>query len=496
MLESSKTTDRPVLFSVELEQGILGGLMIHSQAMQVQACQDLRADHFYDPVHQRIFEAVKALVEAGKPTTPMMVIQSLPAGLKITNNMTGSQYLAALCARASSTATIGDYAIEVTKLFQTRNIIAAGDEMLDDLKSGVPTQDAMERYYNDIDAVRLDLKGHRENIETVGVSAELFVNRAMALRSNTMEPGIDTGLIDLDKKIGGLQGGELIIAAGRPGMGKTTFAASMARLIAKAGHGVAFFSLEMPRNQTMARLIADECYDDPDLHGPNGVYKTRIEYQRAVYPKGLSDTEVERVLDAERRLRDVPMLMDYSSRLTVGEIAVRARGMSTILRNTFGARLRVVVVDYIKHVQASDRYKGNRVYEIGEISAALKQLAKNTDTCVILLAQLSRAVENREDKRPQLQDLRESGDLEADADTVIFLYREAYYLKQDPEYGKNDAMQARFNACADEMDLIVAKQRMGGTGVVKVRCDMGCSAIRSKPDQTVQTDMLQRLEPT
>lgn len=493
MLES-KATERPVLFNVELEQATLGGLLIHNQAMQLQPCQNLRADHFYEPVHQRIFESIRVLVEAGKPATPMMVNPTLPAGLKITNNMTSAQYLAELCAHATGTLTIGDYAVEITKLYQARSVVNAGEDMLDDLRAGTPTQDAMDIYFNDVDAIRLDLRGTRENVETVGISAELFVERTMALKSGAMEQGTLTGLVDLDNAIGGLQGGELIIAAGRPGMGKSTFANSLARLVAKAGSGVAFFSLEMPRNQTMARIIADECFDDPDHHS-NGVYKTRIEYKRAVHPQSLSDTEVERLQDAYRRFHEVPMMMDYSSRLTVGEIAVRARGMATTLKSAFGATLRLIVIDYLKFIQASDRYKGNRVYEIAEISAALKQLAKNTNTTVLLLAQLSRAVEQREDKRPQLQDLRESGDLEQDADTVIFLYRESYYLKQDPEFGTNIEVTNRFNACSGEMDLIIGKHRMGRTALVKVQCDMGCSAIRSLA-RTRETDMLDRLEPT
>lgn len=251
----------------------------------------------------------------------------------------------------------------------------------------------------------------------------------------------------------------------------TTVAGGIARGCARAGEGAGMFSLEMPQQELMARLHCDEAFSD-------GL--AAITYQRALNPRRLhlSMEEGQRLLDAQERLARLPLMFDFSSSLTVGEIAAKARGMAMVLERKFKTKLRAIIVDYIKFVKASDRYRGQRVYEIGEISASLKQLAKELDVAVILLAQLSRKVEETTHKIPDLSHLRESGDLEADADLVVFLYREAYYIQNNPEALKDPAMMVRLQECLNTLMLVVAKNRHGPTGNIEVYCNMGSSAIR------------------
>lgn len=465
---------RPLLYNIELEQSLLGGLLTSNPSLQ--SCSGLRSDHFFEPVHQAIFAAIQSLIEAKKPANPITVNPMLPQGQQVAG-MSSAQYLARLCAEATSTINVADYAADVSQFHRARMIDAANSQMLTDLANGRHVKEATTSFYGDIDAIRIEA-ADRQTIVTLEASSESYIERAMAITTNTATYATPTGLKDLDEAIGGFCAGDLIVAAGRPGIGKSTLVASVARQAAALGSGVAFFSLEMSRDQLMSRFIADEAWNDPG-YSPTGEPKTRLEYQRIFHPKNMNEPELCRMVEAQKRFAGLPMMIDYSSRLTVGEIAVRTSGIQRTLRSKFGKDLKLVIIDYIKFVQAGERYRGNRVYEIGEITAALKQLAKDMGITVMLLAQLSRAVENTDDKRPQLQHLRESGDLEADADTVLLLYRESYYLQQDPDFGTHgSAARTRFAECLNTLEINIPKNRMGPTRWLSLFCDMGCSVVR------------------
>ena len=470
--------ERPPAHSIEIEQALLGAILVNNDAFNF--IDGLRADHFYEPIHRLIFEGAQALVQGGKQATPLTVRTIIPAGLKI-GDITAQHYLARLAADATSVINAKDYAENLRALSQIRELEGILERVRQYDERHVFPGAALREAYVHLDNLRLD-EPTRQHAEMIGPVAERFTTWMSGVMSGDVtESGVLTGLADLDRMMGGLRGGNLIIVGARPGMGKTALAGGVALPVAKAGHGVGFFSLEMSDEQLMARLHCDECFNDRG---------EPITYNNALRPKTLSMQHGQRILDAERRIAGLPLMFDFSSRLTVGEIAAKARGMAMMLQRKFGTALRLLVVDYLKFVQATDRYKGNRVYEVGEIASGLKQVAKDLNCCVILLCQLSRKVEERDEKVPQLADLRESGDLEADADAVLFIYREAYYLQNDPRTANDIAKQTRLVECINRMLLILAKNRHGPTGNVEAFCHMGASAIRNLHRQEDNEEMM------
>jgi replicative DNA helicase len=467
---------RPLLYSVEEEQALLGSLLTNNAALRM--CSDLRAEHFYEPIHQRIFESIAVLVEAGKPANPLTVRQMLPADLNVAG-LSANQYLARLCAEATTVINAPDYARDISQFHRARERDLAHSQMLADLAEGATLEEAAARFDSAIDAIRVGQATAKQTIVSIEVSARRFVEKAMEIQSGTVAAATKTGLHDLDNVTGGIHGGELVIVAGRPGSGKSTLVSSLCRQVAKRGAGVAFFSLEMPEGQATPRFLADEAYDDGAFDW-DGKPKVRLEYERLARRAELSQAEIDRMLDAEKRFAWLPIEIDFSSRLTMGEIAVRSRGIQAVMETRYKKPLKLIAIDYVRQVQASDRYRGLRVYEIGEITGACKELAKDTDTTVILAAQLSRAVESTEDKRPQLHHLKESGELEENADVALLLYREGYYLKMDPTFSMvGSEASRRYAECANELEVNVAKNRMGRTTWIKLFCDIGCSAVRS-----------------
>jgi replicative DNA helicase len=272
--------------------------------------------------------------------------------------------------------------------------------------------------------------------------------------------GISWGLKEFDSKTGGLKRGEMLVLAGRPGMGKTALACCIARQTASAGEPTFFASLEMGDASLSDRILADVAYER----------RSPIPYY-SIANGTLNDTKAERVVEAARRQREWPLTIDPAPGLTVSQIAARARRYSQALERQ-GRRLGLVIVDHMHIVRPSNRYSGARVNEVGEISAALKGLAKDLDVPVLALAQLSRQVESRDDKRPTMADLRDSGTIEQDADAIIFVYRDAYYLERE-----NAPVDLLLDA-KDQLEVIIAKQRNGPVGTVKLFCDIACNAVR------------------
>jgi len=280
---------------------------------------------------------------------------------------------------------------------------------------------------------------------------------------------ITSGSVDLDKVTGGWRRQQFGIIAGRPSMGKTALATSLMLRTAKAGLGVLYFSLEMPATALAARCLTDLAYGQ----------QTRIAYSEALAGK-LQEREVSILGTVAGSYAKLPLVIDDQRGLTMAEVAARTRAEAQRMARD-GVSLALVVVDHLGLIKPSGRYSGNKVLETGEVSDALASLAKEQNVAVVALHQLNRGTEGRENKRPTLADLRNSGDLEQDADIVCFAYREAYYLERNKfDAGSQHEMQRQteLDACRNTMEVLIAKNRNGATTTVNLFCDMASNAIR------------------
>ncbi len=446
---------------IEAEQALLGAILINNAAYG-PVSSIVRREHFSDQVHQRLYEICQDLITQGRVANPLTLKDRLPADLNV-GGLSGLQYLSRLSAEACTVINAPDYAQVVRDSWAAREVCKVSEEAASFLASpsGDPKH-AITVLLSELDMIRAELDHQRQSRQPIGACASGVLERIDAIQAGTMPIGASTGLADLDRSIGGLQPGRLVVVAGRPGMGKTIVGANIARAVAAKGDGCALFSLEMPSEEIGSRIMSDQAFHPHFVVSSKQIYEGRLNAQ-----------EKQRVERAAEQLAALPLIIDASPSLTVSEIAARCRTGADELRRR-GAELRVVVIDYLKFVKSSERYRGQRVYEVGEITAGLKALAKDMGICVVLLAQLNRAVEQRADRRPELSDLRESGDIEADADIVLLLFREAYYLKDktDPE------SQAKLSAVEDQIDIIVAKCRMGSPGTVTAYCNPAASVIR------------------
>jgi replicative DNA helicase len=290
------------------------------------------------------------------------------------------------------------------------------------------------------------------------------------LNKGDVEKPITTGLHDLNKVVGGWRRGEFTVIAARPSMGKSAFAASTMVSIGMSGHGILMFSLEMTQAALAARCLSEQVYNS----------QTPIRYADILNNR-IQDWDKQRLEDAAENFADVPIEIDDQAGLTVSEIASRARKYAARLEKQ-GRRLDVVMVDHLGKVKASKRYSGNIVAETGEVSAALAGLAKELGVAMIALHQLNRGVEGREDKHPTLPDLRNSGDIEQDADTIGFLYRPAYYLERSKiDDAELDATRLRtLERRKHELEIIIAKNRNGPCTTIDLFIDVASNLIRDK----------------
>jgi replicative DNA helicase len=313
--------------------------------------------------------------------------------------------------------------------------------------------------------VAVDGRAHATRFE-IASAADDAITHIAELIQNPNRRALNWGLRELDNLAPCFDAGNLVVFAGRPGMGKTGVVLSSMLRAAREGFRVLFFSLEMTAQALAMRAIADLCYDP----------RQPISYFDLQRGK-IADTDWDRIEDARRLLRTVPLIVEEQPAVTVSQIATRARKEKQRLERQ-GATLDGIVVDHIHIMAATNRYAGSRVHEVSEISAGLKALAKELCVPVLALAQLNRAVEGRDNKRPQLSDLRDSGSLEQDADAVIFAYRAEYYLdKPCDDPGEEVVRRERFSEVQHKLELNVAKQRSGPTGTVVVRFDAASNHI-------------------
>lgn len=430
----SNTDGRIPPQDITAEKSLLGAVMLSDAALP-EILTILRPQDFYDVRHQTIFEAMMHIYDQHKPIDLLTLTSELKARKKL-REIGGAPYLTELSNFTPAAAHAKAYAEIVEKAAVRRRLIRAGNNIADkayeegadvDNLIGAAEKDLFEVSDKIIksDYVAMDdlLADAFDRIE------ELHKNKG-ALR------GLKTGFRDIDKKTAGFQKGDLIIVGARPAMGKTTFAQNLAYNIASINKkGVLFFSMEMAANEIIDRMISD-------VSGVDN-WKMRT--------GNLSDEEFQKIGDALAEMDEIPIYIDDTSSMTIVELRNKAR------RAIHDHDIGIIILDYLQLLSGSDRYAGNRVQEVTEISRGLKILARELEIPVVALAQLSRNVTGRDDPRPVLSDLRESGSIEQDADLVMFLHRPDYYKQNDDNYEETHITE-----------LLIAKHRHGAVGKIEL----------------------------
>ena len=463
-LRTVESTPTRAPSNLEAEQALLGAILFDNAAYE-RIGDALKAPHFYEPFHQRLFLAMEEHIRKGQLAEPIVLVERFRRDPGF-EELGGLRYLADLVDRAPPAANAADYARVIHDLALRRELIRLGGDI-----AVQASNDADSTAKDQIEQAEQQLYALAEN----GTPSSGFVNFADALRGAVEMAaeaysrdgglaGLSTGLIDLDKMLGGLHPSDLIILAARPSMGKSSLAMNIAFHAARHyawepqvdgskktvnGGVVAFFSLEMSAEQLAMRLLAEV----------SGVPSDRVR-------KGEIDaSEFGQVREAAIEIQDSPLYIDDTGGIPMAQLAARARR----LKRTVG--LDLLVVDYLQLITAGSGKSDNRVQEVSEITQSLKALAKELSVPVIALSQLSRQVENREDKKPQLSDLRESGSIEQDADVVMFIYREAYYKSRtEPREGTPEhlAWQEEMDQIRHIAEVIIGKQRHGPIGTLKL----------------------------
>jgi len=474
------TPTRRTPANLEAEQALLGALLVNNDAVD-RVSEFLRPEHFYHPVHGRVFEACVRFREQHRIAEPRS-LRDYFEGDPDLEAVGGARYLYDLAGAAVSVVNTADYGRIVHDLHLRRQLIGLGESVVEgaydhalDSTAADQIHETEEKLYKL--ATEGDFRsGFRPFADVLG---EAIDAASKALNRDTHLTGVTTGLVDMDQTLGGLQRSDLLILAGRPSMGKSALATNMAFSAAKAylqsegkeGAVAALFSLEMSAEQLATRILSDEA-EIPSEKIRKG------EMRRADFP---------RLTEAAQTLQRVPLFVDDTAGLTITQLRTRA------LRLKRQHDLGLIVVDYLQLMRPSGTSRSdNRVQEISEITRGLKMIAKDLDVPVLALSQLSRAVEQREDKRPQLADLRESGSIEQDADVVMFVFREAYYVsKREPAEGTpdHDAWQAEMDRVHNLAEVIVAKQRHGPTKTVRLHFE-GMYTRFSNLEQRYHTEPL------
>lgn len=455
--------------NIEAEQALLGAILINNDALQ-RVIGFLQPEHFFEPIHTQIYDVARTLISAGRVATPVTLKAFLPADIDIAGLPLG-KYLARLAAEATTIINAVDYGRIVCDLAARRLLISATENAQSAALNAPLEIDPVMIAGNLIDEcdaiVTARLTTNTPRI-SIGRAADEAVNRMTSvLRRNGGIGGITWGLREVDHKTDGLQRGELTILAGRPGMGKTGIGLGSALKMALKEYSVLYVSLEM-----MGSALANRCLSDLLFNTKN-----QVSYW-AITRGDLTDMQAEAVAEKSREIRNAPLEIEQQAGLSVSQIAARARKHKAALERQ-GKTLDVIIVDHLGLVQPSSRYAGSRTHEIEETTGALKALAKELNVAFVALCQLNRAVEGREDKRPTMADLRDSGAIEQDADLIIFLFREEYYLSRTSKTpAEDDRRVARLAEVRNRLDLIIGKARNGPTGAVSVLFDASCNAAR------------------
>jgi replicative DNA helicase len=469
---------RLVPHNIEAEQALLGAILVNNEAFD-RVSDYLEPGHFYEGIHGEVFDVARTMIRSGKHVSPVTIKSYIPE--RDLGGLSVQRYLIALMTNATTTINAAAYGRLVYEMAMRRSLIVIGEEISQRAFDAPPDEapraqieNAERQLYALAESGRYE--GGFQNFDKALKTA--LDMAAAAYRRDGGLSGVATGLRDLDAQMGGLQKSDLVIIAGRPAMGKTSLATNIAYNIARGfkpqrkedgtieavnGGRVGFFSLEMSAEQLATRIIAEQ----------SGISSSDIRRGK------IEHDDFMRLQDAVADMQRAPLYIDQTGGISIAQLTARARR----LKRQHG--LDLIVIDYLQLLSGSGRRSDNRVQELTEITTGLKALAKELEVPVVALSQLSRQVENRDDKRPQLSDLRESGSIEQDADVVMFVYREEYYLKgKEPMPGTAEHIQWQdeMNKVHGKAEIIIGKQRHGPTGTVQMQFDASVTRFSDLAD--------------
>lgn len=454
---------RKELFNIEAEQAVLGTIILNNEYLN-RVIEFLRPHHFYDTAHQKIYEQILHNIDNAQIVANQVTLKQFFDSDSAISSLGGSLYLSTLLAAASTIIDIADYGRIIFDSALKRELVMVGEDIVIDAYKVDSKKTAMQQIEEAEGRLfaLADNGDNRSDFRAISFSVKESLDKTLiAKQRDSHISGISTGLADLDKILGGLQSSDLVILAGRPSMGKTALGINVAfnacKILNKNSDerkSVGFFSLEMSSDQLASRILSMEC----------SINATRFRSGQ------LNEKEWEVLATRSAEISKIPFFIDDTPALSISAIRTRVRRM--VRKNN----LSLLVVDYLQLIRGvSSRSSDNRVQEVSEITQGLKAIAKEFNIPVLALSQLSRAVEQRQDKRPQLSDLRESGSIEQDADVVAFIFRESYYKERERpsednivefQKWKNDMQQI-----AHKAEVIIAKQRNGPVGSVDLFFD-------------------------
>jgi len=457
-LKITNTSENTLPSNIEAEQALLGSVLVNNDILD-EISSIVNFQKFYDPAHKKIYKIIETLNNKGMIANPITIKNFFENDKENSlKDVGGSEYLVKLTRFSSSTRQSIEYAKLIHENYVKRELLRISEEIT--VSSTDKTlEKSAENIIEDAEKLLFDL-AERGSFSQSFIKFNQAVEKSIEMATSAMQSGqglvgVPTGLTDLDEKLGGLHKSDLVIIAGRPSMGKTSLATNIAYNAArnieknKKKGSVAFFSLEMSSEQLSTRILSEQ----------SRITSNDIRRGKA------TDEQVNKYIEVSRNIYDLPLYIDETPAITIAALSNRARR----IKRLFG--LDLIVVDYIQLMRSNNFKFEGRVQEISEITQGLKALAKELSLPVLALSQLSRAVEQRDDKIPQLSDLRESGSIEQDADVVMFVYREEYYLeKKQPKLGSIE--HAEWQTKMDEInglaEIIIGKQRHGPTGNVQV----------------------------
>ena len=443
--------------NIEAEQALIGSILVNNDIID-EVSNSVNSNTFYDPAHIKIYEVIQNLNNKGMIANPITLKNYFEKD-NMLNEVGGTEYLVKLTRFSGSVKQAIDYAKIIQEMYLRRQLVLISDKLTSDTLNVNSQEQNAEKIIENTERSLFDLAergSFSQSFLKFNHALDQTIEMAtLAMKNDQGIVGVPTGLSDLDEKLGGLHKSDLIILAGRPSMGKTALATNIAYnasqniLNRQEKSSVAFFSLEMSSEQLSTRILSEQARIKSD-----DIRRGKV-----------SEEEINRYIETSRNIYNLPLYIDETPAITIATLSNRARR----IKRLFG--LSLIVVDYIQLMRPGSNKNEGRVQEISEITQGLKALAKELSVPVLALSQLSRAVEQRDDKQPQLSDLRESGSIEQDADVVMFVYREAYYLeRKQPKLGsiEHAEWQSKMNDVNGLADIILGKQRHGPTGNIKV----------------------------
>lgn len=449
---------------IDLEQAILGAVLVANA--NLDRLSHITPADFYDPVHQAVFAGMVSQWSEARAVNVATLRAALSDIPRITEQLSPTDYIRKLIGLGDA-SNLDALAAALRELSSRRALCELAVDL--DLAArdlAIKPGDTAARAVVGLDLALATARGRRV---TRSNAYEAFRDAVESVMNDTGADRIPSGLASFDKATGGWRRQQFAILAGRPSMGKSTIATSAMIGTARAGHGVLMFSLEMPRHALALRCLSDLAWS----------HEEPIPYADAMAQR-LSPRAESKLGQTAAHFGALPLVIDDQGGLTMAEIAARTRAEAQRFERD-GKRLGLVIVDHLGLIRPSGRYAGNKVQEVGEISHALACLAKEQDVAVLALNQLNRGTEGRENKRPTLADLRNSGDLEQDADLVCFAYRQSYYLERmkcDPGSQAELQRETELEGCRNTLEVLIAKNRNGPTTTVPLFCDMASNVVR------------------